>query len=354
MTVADLSAGLEPAREHFLDRRPDDPRLRQAANIWLHDDQGRFALPRFGIERVGQDWDHPAVQANIAFPDGRVLVGNTVADAHPARDERGQPTVLGSGPLRFQCLAPFRRWTLSFHGPAVDTNVADQAAGRVATGPLVDVEIHAELTMAVPPWVEGDGSAEQKMIDTGHRHEQLFTARGTLRAGDGAPIEFTASGLRIYRRGVRVMTQFQGHTWQAAVFPSGRAFGYTALPGPPDGAAGYARGFVFDGERMYPATPVEVPWLTTFTPEGGDVGFALRSELGTHRVAARTTTSCATAGRAALAAVAALNSGTAGRDLFLHQGGARYTWDGERAYGMVERALPVAKVTTSGGSPGRH
>ena len=88
-----------------------------------------------------------------------------------------------------------------------------------------------------------------------------------------------------------------------------------------------------------------MPWLSTFHPEGGDVGFALCSELGTHRVKARTTTSCATAGRAALAAVPALNSGTADRDLFLHQGGARYSWDGESAYGMVERALPIGQVT---------
>jgi hypothetical protein len=348
VTVADLSAGLAPAREYFLDHRPDDPRLRQAANIWLHDDAGRFALPRFGVERVAGDWDRPAVQANIAFRGGRVLVGNTVAGAHPARDEQGEPAVLGSGPLRLQCLEPFRRWRLSFRGPAVDTNVAAQALGHVATGPNVDVEIHAELTMVVPPWVESDGSAEQKMIDAGHRHEQLFSARGTLRAGDDPPVGFTASGLRIYRQGVRVMTGFQGHTWQAAVFPSGRAFGYTAFPDSPDGTAGYARGFVFDGSRMYPATPVDIPWLTTFQPEGGDVGFTVRSELGTHRVEARTTTSCATAGRAALATVAALNSGTADRDLFLHQGGARYTWDGESAYGMVERALPAGQVTVPG------
>lgn len=345
MTIVDLSAGLTPAHEHFLDRRPADPRLSQAANIWLHDDQGRFALPRFGVERVGQDWDRPAVQANIALPDGRVLVGNTVAEAHPARDDCGEPTVLGSGPMRLQCLEPFRRLSIRFHGPAIDTNVADQAGGRVATGPRVDVDIDAELTMAVPPWVERDGSSEQKLIDAGHRHEQLFTARGTLRVGDGPRIDFTASGLRIYRVGVRVMTQFHGHTWQAAVFPSGRAFGYTAFPDLPDGTAGYARGFVFDGQRMYPATPVEVPWLTTFEPEGGDVGFALRSELGIHRVTARTTTSCATAGRAALATVPALNSGTADRDLFLHQGGARYSWEGESAYGMVERALPIGQVT---------
>jgi len=349
VSVVDLSAGLTPAREYFLDSRPDDPRLRQAANIWLHDDSGRFALPRFGVERVARDWDRPAVQANVAFPSGRVLVGNTVAGAHPTRDEQGEPTVLGGGPLRLQCLEPFRRWSLSFHGPAVDTNVADQVAGHVATGPHVDVEIYAELTMVVPPWVESDGSAEQKKtIDAGHRHEQLFSARGTLRAGDDAPIEFTASGLRIYRHGVRVMTRFQGHTWQAAVFPSGRAFGYTAFPDSPDGTAGYARGFVFDGESMYPATPVEIPWLTTFQPEGGDAGFTLRSELGTHRVEARTTTSCVTAGRAALASVAALNSGTADRDLFLHQGGARYTWDGESAYGMIERALPIGQVTVPG------
>jgi len=208
---------------------------------------------------------------------------------------------------------------------------------------MIDVELEADLVMAVPPWTEAPGSAAQKSIDVGHRHEQLFTATGTLRVG-GKQLDFTATGLRIWRLGVRTMSGFDGHCWQVAVFPSGKAFGYTALPDRPGAGPGYRAGFVFDGERAYPATATEVPWLSRFEPEGGDVAVELRSELGVHVVSGRTTTSSVVAGRAALATVAALNSGMAGRDLFLHQGGAHYTWDGESCYGMVERSAANSEV----------
>jgi len=31
--------------------------------------------------------------------------------------------------------------------------------------------------------------------------------------------------------------------------------------------------------------------------------------------------------------------------LFFHQGGARYRWDGEETFGMIERSLPGERVS---------
>jgi len=349
----DLSGGLPLSREDVLTSTPDNPEMREGVNIWLHDDQGRFSLPRIGVEAVASGWDRPAVQANMGFADGRVLVGSCVGEAHNPYDEDGKPTVIGAGPIRFQCLEPFRRWTMSYSGDALDTRVADQIAGRVPDGPRVAVEIEVDMTMVVPPWIQGQmGEQARKLLEGGKeglfmggdRYEQLFRAAGTLRVG-GEELSFTATGLRIHRQGVRDTGDFRGHCWQSAVFPSGKAFGYIAFPDEQDGSPSYREGFVFDGEKMQPATVLEAPWLTRFQAEGGPVPLVLETEQGIERVGAVTTTSTAIAGTPNLAKVAAMSAGnTAVRSLFFHQGGARYTWNGESAYGMIERSLPVDKV----------
>ena len=70
----------------------------------------------------------------------------------PAQDSNGEPTVLGAGGLVFQCVEPFKAWTMSYDGPAVQTSSADLVAGRT-DGPTVDISFHVDATMAVPPWV---------------------------------------------------------------------------------------------------------------------------------------------------------------------------------------------------------
>jgi hypothetical protein len=351
MTV-DLTGGLDPSREDVFDRAPDNPEMREGVNIWLHDDQGRFSLPRIGVEAVASTWDRPAVQANMAFANGRVLIGSCVGDAHSPLDDQGRPTVIGAGPIRFACLEPFRRWTMTFAGDALDTTVTDQMAGRVPDGPRVKVEIHVDMTMVVPPWIQGEmGTEARRLLEGGkeglfmggNRYEQLFNATGTFRVGDDT-IDFSATGLRIHRQGVRDTAEFRGHCWQSAVFPSGKAFGYIAFPDNEDGTPSYREGYTFDGANMHPATVVEAPWITSFQPEGGKVPCVLDTTLGTQRIDALTTTSTAIAGTPGLTKVAAMNTAGAQRSLFFNQGGAHYTWDGEDAYGMIERSLPIEDV----------
>ncbi len=43
--------------------------------------------------------------------------------------------------------------------------------------------------------------------------------------------------------------------------PSGRGFGGLAFPERADGQPTYNEAYVFDGERMIPATLVDAPWL---------------------------------------------------------------------------------------------
>jgi hypothetical protein len=351
MMSSDLTGGLPLSREDVFATAPRNPEMREAVNIWLHDDQGRFSLPRIGIEAIAASWSKPAVQANMAFSDGRVLVGSCVGQAHDPLDHAGRPRVMGAGPVRFQSLEPFRRWTMTFAGDALDTSIADQAAGIIPDGPRVDVEIHVDMTMVVPPWIQGEMGADARkrlegdegLLMGGDRYEQLFTATGTFRVGADT-MEFEATGLRIHRQGVRDTSEFRGHCWQSAVFASGKAFGYIAYPNHDDGTPAYREGYIYDGERMIPAEVVDAPWLTKFEPEAGPVPLVLQAEQRRLHIDGSTTTSTAMAGRSGLSKVAAISSSGARQSLFFHQGGARYTWDGENAYGMIERSLPIDAV----------
>jgi hypothetical protein len=46
------------------------------------------------------------VQADIAFPDGRVLIGSQVGEAHPAAAADGQLRIFGGGAVQFECVEP--------------------------------------------------------------------------------------------------------------------------------------------------------------------------------------------------------------------------------------------------------
>jgi len=64
-------------------------------------------------------------------------------------------------------------------------------------------------------------------------------------------------------------------------------------------------------------------------PDGDDVSLELESELGISRIEGVTT----------LATFHLGNPGVNGMNN--NQGGARYTWDGQSTYGMIERSSPA-------------
>ncbi|MBV1688846.1 hypothetical protein KRR38_14485 [Novosphingobium sp. G106] len=76
MTLSnDMGGGLSPDRELFFPECPADPEMRESTSIWLFEENGAFAIPRVGIEGEAHSWDNRSYQANLAFPDGRVLCG---------------------------------------------------------------------------------------------------------------------------------------------------------------------------------------------------------------------------------------------------------------------------------------
>ena len=137
-SAGDLSGGIDPAREFVFATRPDNPEMRDSVSFWVFDDGGEVGLPRIGIEAVASSWESHSVQVNVAFGDGTVYRLRDDAPSRPVEGATGKPTVLGAGPLAFECVAPFDVWTMTFDGQAVQTSSAELAAGR-KDGPLVDL-----------------------------------------------------------------------------------------------------------------------------------------------------------------------------------------------------------------------
>jgi hypothetical protein len=333
--VTDFSGGLTPDHELVFADRPPNPEMRESTSVWLYEENGAFAFPRFGIEAEASSWENPQYQVNFAFPGGRILGSRGRGAKTSPFGPEGRPTVLGAGPLSFHCIEPFHKWVTTFEGLAVDGTVDEQIERRLDPNRLVPVGFEVQLTMVTPCWVQDlrpEIVAQMSKADAidaanmgiGWRLEHLFRGEGSLTI-DGRSRTFKSVGSRIKRQSVRPLAGFRGHCWQSAVFPDGRAFGFIAYPPREDGTA-YNEGYVYQDGRMYSARAVKIPWLRRIVGEGDDASLELESELGITRIHGVTAPSTFRVG----------NPDIGG--LNLQQGGVKYTWDGQAAYGMIERS----------------
>ncbi|RZK03990.1 MAG: hypothetical protein EOO76_00310 [Novosphingobium sp.] len=311
--------------------------VREGTSYWLFEENGAFGIPRNGVEAEPHNWDSRRFQANFAFPDGRVLQRSGSGTAVPTLDAEGRPAIMGAGPLTYRCIEPFKRWLVQFDGMVADTHVSHQIAQTVDPERLIPLKYEFELDMVVPPneqdispekfftWGKGK-QRDAASVGLGWRFEQMLRGEGVVEV-DGTKFTARVNGSRIKRRSVRTDGLFlRGHAWQAVVFPDGRAAGYEARPVHDDGNEPWNEGFVYQDGKMYPAKATKVPWLTHLRESGDDVSFELESELGTTRIEGVTELTTFQVARGHLWGLA------------LSQSGARYTWDGVVARGMVERS----------------
>jgi hypothetical protein len=340
-----LANGLTPDHDLFFAERPEDPEMRESTSIWLFEENGEFAMPRVGIEGIASSWDQRPYQANFAFPGGRILDASGTEPGPSPFGPDGRPTVFGAGPLTFRCLDPFRRWALRYEGEAVDGTVDQQIHRKLDPKNKVPVRIEVELAMETPAWVEDNSPeklaemseaqrSEAQNMGLGWRLEHLFRGQGELKL-DGTSRSFRCVGSRIKRQSVRPLVTFRGHCWQSALFPDGRGFGFITFP-PDDRGEALNQGYVYQDGKMHPARATKIPWLRRLADEGDDVTFELESSLGTTRIEAST-----------LLTTYRIMTAADGLpfDFNLHQGGARYTWDGMASYGMIERSCKADQLT---------
>jgi hypothetical protein len=336
-----LSGGLDPALDLMDPNYPrDDPNYRESVSMWIFDDDNRIQLPRFLLDDIPLDTTRRSLFLNIAFPDGRAVVHSGLGERGSMVDSSGKPTIYAGGGLTFQVIEPWIRWRATYRGTMFDTR-SEQLLRPNPEGTSVDVELSVEMTSAVPPWIPGDmayngkslmdgKSIESRFMGHGFRYEQLVLAEGSCRIGK-REFPISGRGLRIHRRSSRNVSGFWGHAWQSAVFPSGRGFGYTAFP-PRDGVESFMEGYYYDGEQMLPARIHKIPWMTSATPRGEDVGLQIETANGIVNIAGQTIATT-------FKNRAVGDSGSTWPDnLLLQQGCARYRLHDEAAFGMIERS----------------
>ncbi len=337
-----MMGGLTLEHDLVFANQPATPGMRESTSVWLYEENGAFGFPRFGIEAEASSWSNRRVQSNFAMAGGRIMNGAGTGVAHSPFGPDGRPTVFGAGPLSFRCIEPFRQWVTTWNGSVIDGTVERQIAKTLDLEKRIPAKFEIELTMAAPAWVQ-DNSPEKvaqmsaaDAIDAGNmgigwRFEQLLRGEGTFTI-DGETRSFNAVGLRIKRQSLRPMAGFRGHCWQSAIFPDGRGFGCITYPPREDGYR-FNEAFVYLDGKMYPAKASKVPWLRRIVGEGDDVSLELESELGVTRIDGLTTLSTFRVG----------NPDIGG--LNLHQGGAKYRWDGQTALGMIERSSHESLTT---------
>jgi prepilin-type processing-associated H-X9-DG protein len=342
----DLTGGLSEELEYVFAKQPDDPEMRESVNAWIWDDGVTFGLPRIGVEAVADQWDTHDVQTNVAFADGRVFNIFATGAIHDPHGTDGKSRVLGAGPLSFELVEPFGLLRMRVRGEARATSVEAQINGAFpGQGDAVPIEVDVDIRAAAPPWMNGALLADAKrVLDTqeegdlmGHpwRFEQLCRATGRMRIGDET-YEINGGANRIRRQSIRREAKLRGHAWQAALFPSGRGFGYIAYPPRDDGKDTYNEGYIFEGDgALIPARVVAAPWLRTLTPRGENASCVLETEGGaTVTIAGKTA-----------ASTFMVMPPEVGGGLQLQQAITRYTWDGETANGMLERSTSAANLS---------
>lgn len=333
--MTDLSGGLDPNFDYFRAGRPDEPGMRDSATLWIMDQSGRLALPRVTFDAVAETWDNPDVQLNFVHSDGRTLRVWDKLPGGSATDEAGNQAIRSAGSLRFECIEPFRHWAMEFDGEATQSTIADEVQGRTERKPVpLSFKFHAE--MAAPPWLmggiteeaarqmkAGDGSA----LMGGVRYEQLCRVRGWV-VVDGRTYHIEdATGMRVRRQGVRKMGAALGHCQHSALFPSGKAFGAIIMAKGASGPVAFNEAFVYTPERgRVAARVVDAPWMTQLAPTGDDLALVLDSDEGQIEIA----------GTALLSMFDHHDFEMADTSV-LHQGSARYIWDGEETIGLIER-----------------
>jgi hypothetical protein len=333
--AADIAGDLDPGFEYFQREVPENSQMRDSATLWVVDESGTLALPRVTIDAVGATWDTPDLQLNFVHADGRTLRVWSKEPGSLAMDAAGNAAVRGAGALRFQCIEPFRRWTVEFDGLAMQSTTDAEIAGARERTP-VPLAFRFEAEMAAPPWLMGgmteEAARQMKAGDGselmgGVRYEQLCRVSGSV-AFDGTRHRVEkASGMRVRRQGVRNMGAALGHCQHSALFPSGKALGAIVMARGAGGPEAFNEAFVvMPGGQRLPARVVRAPWMTRLAARGDDASLILDSAAGTVRIEGET-----------LLSMFDHHDFEMADSSILHQGTARYIWDGEETIGLIER-----------------
>jgi hypothetical protein len=163
-------------------------------------------------------WDTRRVAFAIAAPGDRLFVDFAVSSGTTS-------DTLHTGGWSLRCVEPFVRWSATYRGSPRVTTRAETRDGVIdLEGDRAPVEVDLELSMVLPPWIQGDfaedlpGREEGLLFIGIPRYEQLYRAVGEIRI-DGAARPLTATGLRTHRYGRRSTAAMRGHSLAVCGLP---------------------------------------------------------------------------------------------------------------------------------------
>jgi hypothetical protein len=319
---------------------------------------------------IGRDTADPTIfHASLAIflPDGEMLAG-----MYRGRD--GDARGPGAGPVKVTCVEPGRLWMAEFDGLAHRMHRSALMNDLFKDSPPEPARFCIRIAAASPLW-EFDGAklAEDMVLVTGDDHkrideehkktnhwEQVCTSSGEINIG-GENFLIRGVGMRDHSFGPRDYSAITGNHWFNGVFPSGRSFMIMTFRV----GANYVRGgFIYrnDGSPMEQIrTVLEHPPVADADSSDGfflsDVcedehmhrfRLVFESEAGQEVIEGETVHGIATTYVAPAFEVLGTDFGRADGAAQMCECPARYTWNGERGAGMIERIVPMPKLRKSG------
>lgn len=352
---ADLSSGIDPAKEHVLLDPADVPSFSENLLFALYDAEHDLGL-WLHLGTWPTDWGIWEDRVLVSLPDGGGVITSrsylrTPTDRRP-----------GAANLTATCVEPFVRWRVGYDGFGVRTPYELMASQVVQDGPQEYVGMEIDITSRTPVWDlhaasaqrTGQGSMRRQSWATEH-YEQVYEAEGTVRLTSGE-LDFRGTGWRDHSRGPRgagTGAPWGGHVIAGAYLPaSQRALGLCRYY-LPDGGVSLEAGYVVADGVLHHAEVLDAPRLTTWRTRGEPLHLALRSPLGPTEIDALTTTSMHTMLRSARQYYGTDPTGALGMPYAISF--ARWEWDGEPAILYLERSDPLAMAAiTSARDPAAH
>jgi len=288
-TWSKLSSGLSPEAESVVSSAPTEPYWTENLLFALYDPELDIGF-WLHLGTVANDWTMWEERVLVMLPasEGSLTMWafhRTVPERRPAASN-----------LEFDCIEPFRRWSVRFDGYAVHTTDEEMIAGLSRPGTRRQLVIDLDIECVSPIWdaqtaavTAGAGAMSAQGWAKDH-YEQLYRAAGTV-AIDGVVHDFAGTGWRDHSRGPRgggAGEAWGGHVIMGGLFPSGRSFVFSRY-WRPDGLITLEGAAVVDGANRFHYAKVEAsPRLDMFHMDGERLPVLLHWEDGRLDVECRT------------------------------------------------------------------
>jgi hypothetical protein len=262
----------------------------------------------------------------VYLPHGDLLVSRGFGrSSSPDRAE--------GGGLRWQVAEPLVRWTQRFDGMVRRIRRRDPTTGFVPDGPTELLTMDLEVDAAGPVWslahALGGPHSEQSF---GSLHlQQAVRVRGRVRTVDGE-YQVDNIAVRDHSAGARDYAHLLGDHWATCGFPDGRVLSALYL-WQTRGAPSLATGFLVDNGELHPIDNVEVQPLGTAAGHPHQVDMRFDAPAGPTSVEITLRNSMVFT----LYEPIGMPLGTNGNGLITVQGPAHYQWNGDHAFGWLER-----------------